>query len=96
MKKQATVNFISYWDCKKVTFARKRNFLTQTEIVNKYGTPDWIGRKDTLLGLKTQWFYQLSPGKIRYVFFVDDKLIWDWIITEEKMLEVVYPDNELC
>ncbi|MCX7918729.1 MAG: hypothetical protein N3A72_03780 [bacterium] len=73
----------------------ENQFLTVKDILARYGPPDWIGTKQTLLGLKTQWFYQLGAGKIRYVFFVDDQLIWDWIITEEKMLEVVYPDNEL-
>lgn len=95
MKKQLNSSFISYLDCKKAAIVRKQDFLTQTDVADKYGSPDWIGRKQTLLGLKTQWFYQLGAGKIRYVFFVDDQLIWDWIIPEHKMLEVVYPDNEL-
>jgi hypothetical protein len=95
VKKISNSCFISYWDRKKAAVVRKRDFLTQTQIEDIYGKPDWIGRKQTLLGLKTQWFYQLGAGKVRYVFFVDDQLIWDWIITEPKMLEVVYPDNEL-
>jgi hypothetical protein len=95
VKKQVNSSFISYLDCKKAAVVRKKDFLTQSEVEEVYGQPNWIGRKQTLLGLKTQWFYQLGAGKIRYVFFVDDQLIWDWIITEPKMLEVVYPDNEL-
>ncbi|MFB3896645.1 MAG: hypothetical protein ACE14V_10125 [bacterium] len=95
VKKQSNSSFISYLDYKKTAVAKPRGFLTQNEVEEIYGQPDWIGRKQTMLGLKIQWFYQLGAGKIRYVFFVDDQLIWDQIISEPKMLEVVYPDNEL-
>lgn len=96
MKNRTYSNYFTGFDRKKIDSLGKIEFLTQADIRERYGSPDWIGRKQTLLGLKTQWFYQLGAGKIRYVFFVDDQLIWNWIITEEKMLEVVYPDNELC
>lgn len=96
VKNRVNISYFNYSGRQKSNREGKIDFLTQTDIADRYGTPDWIGRKQTMLGLKTQWFYQLGAGKIRYVFFVDDQLIWDWIITEQKMLEVVYPDNELC
>ena len=69
--------------------------LTSRNIQEKYGEPDWVGSYESKYARKTQWFYQLGSGKIRYVFFVDDIVIWDWIITEEKMLRVIYDDNQL-
>ena len=95
MKNRVNDNVFRCSDIKNTGFDGIGEFLSPKDISDQYGTPDWIGRKQTLLGLKTQWFYQLGSGKIRYLFFVDDQLIWDWIITEQKMLEVVYPDNEL-
>ena len=69
--------------------------VSHREVLDKYGEPDWVGYYENPYALKTQWFYHLGAGKIRYVFFVEDILQWDLIITEEKMLRVIYDDHQL-
>jgi len=69
--------------------------LTAKEIKDKYGDPDWVGYYQNAYARKTQWFYHLGAGKVRYIFFVNDNVLWDWIITEEKMLKVIYDNNQM-
>jgi hypothetical protein len=65
------------------------------DIRAKYGEPDVIGNYENKWAKKTQWFYYQEDGSVRYCFFVAGKALWDMVITEEKMMQVLYEDNSL-
>ncbi len=65
------------------------------EIRARYGEPDVTGTYENPWAIKTQWFYYQEDGRVRYFFFVAGKALWDILITEEKMLQVLYEENSL-